>query len=79
MIKRDEHTQVGYIVIVAMAATMVLIGVVLAKAGINWIAIGVFDCHCSSFGIVLQSDCGDLGRANWKCDSVLGLYANGLS
>jgi len=27
--------------VVAMAATMVLIGIVLAKAGINWIAIGV--------------------------------------
>ena len=41
MIKHYEHTQVGYLVIVAMAATMVLIGIVLAKAGINWIAIGV--------------------------------------
>ena len=41
MIKRYEHTQVGYLIIVAMAATMVLIGIVLANAGINWIAIGV--------------------------------------
>ncbi len=41
MIKRYEHTQVGYLIIVAMAAVMVLIGVVLANAGINWIAIGV--------------------------------------
>jgi hypothetical protein len=41
MIKRYEHTQVGYLIIVAMAAVMVLIGIVLAKAGINWIAIGV--------------------------------------
>ena len=41
MIKRYEHTQVGYIIIAAMAAVMVLIGIVLAKAGINWIAIGV--------------------------------------
>ncbi len=40
MIKRYEHTQVGYLIIVAMAAVMVLIGVVLANAGINWIAIG---------------------------------------
>ncbi len=41
MIKRYEHTQVGYLIIAAMAAVMVLIGVVLANAGINWIAIGV--------------------------------------
>ncbi len=41
MIKRYEHTQVGYLIIAAMAAVMVLIGIVLAKAGINWIAIGV--------------------------------------
>ena len=41
MIKHYEHTQVGYLIIVAMAATMVLIGIVLANAGINWIAIGV--------------------------------------
>jgi len=40
MIKHYEHTQVGYLIIVAMAAVMVLIGIVLAKAGINWIAIG---------------------------------------
>ena len=41
MIKRYEHTQVGYLVIVVMAAVMVLIGIVLANSGINWIAIGV--------------------------------------
>ncbi len=41
MIKRYEHTQVGYLIIVVMAAVMVLIGIVLAKAGINWIALGV--------------------------------------
>ena len=41
MIKRYEHTQVGYLVILAMTAAMVWIGVVLAIAGINWIAIGV--------------------------------------
>ena len=41
MIKRYEHTQVGYLIISAMAATLVLIGVILANAGINWIAIGV--------------------------------------
>ncbi len=41
MIKRYEHTQVGYLIIAAMAAVMVLIGVVLANAGINWIAVGV--------------------------------------
>ena len=36
-----KHTQVGYLVITVMAALMVLIGVVLVNAGINWIAIGV--------------------------------------
>ncbi len=41
MIKRYEHTQVGYLIISVMAAAMVLIGVVLANAGINWITIGV--------------------------------------
>ena len=41
MIKHYEHTQVGYLIIVAMAATMVMIGIILANSGINWIAIGV--------------------------------------
>ncbi len=41
MIKRYEHTQVGYLIIAALAAVMVLIGVILATAGINWIAIGI--------------------------------------
>ena len=41
MTKHYEHTQVGYFIIVAMAAVMVLIGIILAKGGINWIAIGV--------------------------------------
>ncbi len=41
MIKRYEHTQVGYLIITVMAIAMVLIGFVLANAGINWIAIGV--------------------------------------
>ena len=41
MIKNYEHTQVGYLIIVIMAAVMVLIGIVLAKSGINGIAIGV--------------------------------------
>ena len=41
MNKRYEHTQVGYLIIVAMVATLVLIGVILANSGINWIAISV--------------------------------------
>ena len=41
MIKHYEHTQVGYLIIVVMATVMVMIGIILAKAGINWIAIGV--------------------------------------
>jgi len=40
MIKRYEHTQIGYLIIVATVAAMVLIGIILANAGINWIAIG---------------------------------------
>ena len=39
--KRYEHTQVGYLIIVVMAAVMVLIGIILAITGINWIAIGI--------------------------------------
>ena len=41
MINRYEHTQVGYVIIVAIVAVMVLIGIILATAGINWIAIAV--------------------------------------
>jgi len=41
MAKRYEHTQVGYLVIVAMIAAMVIIGIALANAGINWIALAV--------------------------------------
>ncbi len=41
MVKRYEHTQVGYLIIVAVVAAMVAIGIILATAGINWIAIGV--------------------------------------
>ena len=41
MIERYKHTQVGYLIIAAMATVMVSIGVILANAGINWIAIGV--------------------------------------
>ncbi|MFC1905083.1 hypothetical protein ACFLXT_04930 [Chloroflexota bacterium] len=41
MIERYKHTQVGYLIIVVMAAVMVWIGVVLANAGINWTAIVV--------------------------------------
>jgi hypothetical protein len=41
MIKRYKHTQVGYLIITVMAAVMVWIGIVLAKAGINLVVIGV--------------------------------------
>ncbi len=41
MTKRYEHTQVGYLIIAVMAAVMVLIGIILANADINWVAIGV--------------------------------------
>jgi hypothetical protein len=39
--KRYEHTQVGYFIIVPIAATMVAIGIILASAGLNWIAVAV--------------------------------------
>jgi hypothetical protein len=38
VIKRYEHTQVGYFIIVAIVATMVAIGIIMANAGVNWIA-----------------------------------------
>jgi hypothetical protein len=41
MIKRYEHTQVGYFIIVAIVAAMVAIGIILANTGVNWIAIAV--------------------------------------
>jgi hypothetical protein len=41
MIKRYEHTQVGYVIIVAIVAAMVAIGIILADTGMNWIAIAV--------------------------------------
>ena len=41
MIKRYEHTQVGYFIIVAIVATMVAIGIILANTSFNWIAIAV--------------------------------------
>ena len=41
MIKRYEHTQVGYVIIVAIVAAMVAIGIILANTGINRIAIAV--------------------------------------
>ena len=41
MPNRYEHTQVGYVIIVGIVAAMVGIGILLAKTGNNWIAIGV--------------------------------------
>jgi uncharacterized membrane protein YdbT with pleckstrin-like domain len=42
MIKRYEHTQVGYVIIVGIVAAMVAIGIILANIGGNWmIAIAV--------------------------------------
>jgi hypothetical protein len=41
MIKRYEHTQVGYVIIVAIVAVMVAIGIILAYTGMNWIATAV--------------------------------------
>ena len=39
--ERYRHTQVPYLIITMMAAAMVLIGIVLANTGLNWIAIVV--------------------------------------
>jgi hypothetical protein len=41
MTKRYEHTQVGYVIIVSLVAAMVLISIILANEGFNWIAIAV--------------------------------------
>jgi hypothetical protein len=41
MIKRYEHTQVGYVIIVGIVVAMVGIGIILANEGRNWIAIAV--------------------------------------
>jgi len=41
MIKHYEHTQVGYLIIVVIAAAMIAIGILLATSGINVIAIAV--------------------------------------
>jgi hypothetical protein len=41
MIKRYEHTQIGYFIIVAIAAAMVAVGIILAITGVDWIAIAV--------------------------------------
>ena len=41
MIKRYEHTQIGYLIIAAIAAAMIAIGIILATSGINMIAIAV--------------------------------------
>ncbi len=41
MVKRYEHTQVGYFIIVAIVAAMVAIGIILVNTGVNWIATTV--------------------------------------
>jgi hypothetical protein len=41
MIRRYEHTQVGYVIIVGIVAAMVAIGIIIANTGSNWIAIAV--------------------------------------
>ena len=62
MMKRYEHTQVGYLIITAMTAAMVLIGIVLANAGMTWIAIGVLVVIAvalvlfSSLAVVIRED-----------------------
>jgi uncharacterized membrane protein YdbT with pleckstrin-like domain len=41
MIKRYEHTQVGYVIIIAMVAAMVAVGIILVNQASDWIAIAV--------------------------------------
>jgi uncharacterized membrane protein YdbT with pleckstrin-like domain len=41
MIKRYEHTQAGYFITIAIVAAMVAIGIIMARAGVNWIAATV--------------------------------------
>ena len=41
MNKRYEHAQIGYLVLTVVAAAMVLIGVILATAGMSWAGIAV--------------------------------------
>ena len=41
MVKRYEHTQVGYFIIVAIVAAMVAIGVIMTNTGVNWIVTTV--------------------------------------
>lgn len=41
MIKRYEHTQVGYVFIGALLAAMAVIGIMLVRVGFNWVAIVV--------------------------------------
>lgn len=39
--KRYEHTQIGYLVIIALALALLLIAILMAITGFNWIAFGV--------------------------------------
>jgi len=39
--RRYEHTQVGYLIITAIVAAMVAIGIILSTTGTDFIAIGV--------------------------------------
>jgi len=41
MVKRYEHTQIGYFIVVVIVAAMVAIGIIMANAGVNWIATTV--------------------------------------
>jgi len=41
MVKRYEHTQVGYFIAIAIVAAMVAIGIIMANTGVNWIASAV--------------------------------------
>ena len=42
MIKRYEHTQFGYFIVVAIVAAMVAIGIIMVDTCVNWIAATVW-------------------------------------
>jgi hypothetical protein len=62
MQNRYEHTQVGYLIIIAVLATLILIGIILALAGFNWIAFAVMVLLAatlvlfSSLTVVIEDD-----------------------
>ena len=87
MVKRYERTQAGYFVVVAIVAAMVAIGIVMANAGVNWIAAAVLAVlavivvlfHCLTVTIneeelVVQFGLGVI-RKRFKLDEIQSCQA----